>query len=116
MLSINGGAIASPKSLEVTISDLDGESNRNANGELIRDRIGVKRKIALEWAPLTQSEISALLTAVSGVFFTVTFPDPQQGVVTKTMYVGDRTAPAYVYDKKTKQFKWKGLKMNFIEK
>lgn len=32
------------------------------------------------------------------------------------MYVGDRTAPAYVYDKKTKQFKWKGLKMNFIEK
>lgn len=30
MLSINGGAIASPKSLEVTISDLDGESNRNA--------------------------------------------------------------------------------------
>ena len=116
MLSINGGAIASPKSLEVTISDLDGESNRNANGELIRDRIGVKRKIALEWPPLTQSEISALLTSVSGVFFTVTFPDPQQGVVTKTMYVGDRTAPAYVYDKKTKQFKWRGLKMNFIEK
>ena len=116
MLSINGGAIASPKSLEVTISDLDGESNRNANGELIRDRIGVKRKIALEWPPLTQSEISALLTAVSGVFFTVTFPDPQQGVVTKTMYVGDITAPANVYDTKTKQFKWQGLKMNFIEK
>ena len=49
MLSINGVAIATPKSFEVTISDLDGESNRNANGEMIRDRIGVKRKIALEW-------------------------------------------------------------------
>ena len=40
MLSINGVAIATPKSFEVTISDLDGESNRNANGEMIRDRIG----------------------------------------------------------------------------
>lgn len=116
MLSINGVAIATPKSLEVTISDLDGESNRNANGEMIRDRIGVKRKIALEWPPLTQDEISTLLTAVSSVFFTVTFPDPQQGIVTKTMYVGDRTAPAYFYDTRTKQIKWSGLKMNFIEK
>ena len=97
MLSINGVAIATPKSFEVTISDLDGESNRNANGEMIRDRIGIKRKISLEWPPLTQSEISMLLTAVSSVFFTVTFPDPQQGVVTKTMYVGDISAPAYQY-------------------
>ena len=52
---------------------------------MIRDRIGVKRKIALEWPPLTQREISTLLAAVSSVFFTVTFPDPQQGIVTKTM-------------------------------
>lgn len=116
MLSINGVAIAAPKSFEVAISDLDGESNRNANGEMIRDRIGVKRKLTLEWPPLTQSEISTLLTAVSGVFFTVTYPDPQEGIVTKTMYVGDRTAPAYFYDTKTKQVKWQGLKMNFIEK
>ena len=116
MLSINGVEIATPKSFEVAISDLDGESNRNANGEMIRDRIGVKRKITLEWPPLTQSEMSTLLTAVSGVFFTVTFPDPQQGVVTKTMYVGDRTAPAYFYDTRIKQVKWSGLKMNFIEK
>lgn len=116
MISINGVAIATPKSFEVTISDLDGESNRNANGEMIRDRIGVKRKINLEWAPLTQSEISTILTAVSGVFFTVTFPDPQNGIITKTMYVGDRTSPAYFYDEKNNQVKWQGLKMNFIEK
>lgn len=114
MLSINGVAIATPKSFEVTISDLDGESNRNANGEMIRDRIGIKRRISLEWPPLTQSEISMLLTAVSSVFFTVTFPDPQQGVVTKTMYVGDRSAPAYQYINGA--VKWSGLKMNFIEK
>ena len=116
MISINGVKIATPKTYEVTVNDLDGESNRNANGELIRDRIAVKRKLNLEWQPLTQSEISALLKAVSSVFFTVTFPDPELGMITKTMYVGDRTAPAYFYDEKTKQVKWSGLKMNFIEK
>ncbi|MFR4588743.1 MAG: DUF6711 family protein, partial [Streptococcus lutetiensis] len=79
MLKINGVAIATPKVYEVTVQDLDGETNRNANGDMIRDRIAVKRKLNLEWQPLSQSEISTLLTAVSGVFFTVTFPDPQLG-------------------------------------
>ena len=114
MLKINGVVIATPKSFEVTISDLDGESNRNASGQMIRDRIAIKRKINLEWPPLNQSEMSTLLSAVSSVFFTVEFPDPQLGMITKTMYVGDRTAPAYQYT--NGEAKWSGLKMNFIEK
>lgn len=114
MISINGVQIATPKIYEVAVSDLDGESNRNANGDLIRDRIAVKRKINLEWGPLSQSEIAPILNAVSGVFFTVTFPDPQLGLINKTMYVGDRTAPAYSYI--NGEVKWQGLKMNFIEK
>lgn len=114
MISINGVKVATPKTYEPTISDLDGESNRNANGDLIRDRIAVKRKLNLEWGLLTQSEMSQILNAVSRVFFTVTFPDPQLGMVTKTMYVGDRTAPAYQYI--NGEVKWQGLKMNFIEK
>lgn len=113
MLKINGVAIATPKVYEVTISDLDGESNRNANGKLIRDRIAVKRKISLEWPPLTQAEISKLLNAVSGVFFTCEFVDPQSGVLTRTMYVGDRTSPAYCFI--DGEMKWSGLKMNFVE-
>lgn len=114
MLSINGVAIATPKSFQVDIQDLDGESNRNAQGDMIRDRIATKRKLECEWGPLTQNEIQILLSAVSSVFFTVTFPDPQLGMVTKTMYVGDRTAPAYQYI--NGEVKWQGLKMNFIEK
>lgn len=114
MISINGVKIATPKTYEATVSDIDGETNRNANGELVRDRIAVKRKLNLEWGPLTQNEIQILLSAVSSVFFTVTFPDPQLGMVTKTMYVGDRTAPAYQYI--NGEVKWQGLKMNFIEK
>ncbi|CUQ08679.1 Lj965 prophage protein [Clostridium paraputrificum] len=114
MMKINGVAIATPKIYEATVSDLDGESNRNAAGQLIRDRIAVKRKLNLEWGPLSQSEIAPILNAVSGVFFTVTFPDPQLGIITKTMYVGDRTAPAYQYI--NEEVKWSGLKLNLIEK
>lgn len=116
MIKINGVVIATPKVYEVTISDIDGETERNANGMLIRDRIAVKRKLNLEWGPLTQLEIQTLLNAISSVFFTVNYPDPMSGMVTKTMYVGDRTVPAYMYDKISGQMKWQGLKMNFIER
>lgn len=114
MIKINGVAIATPKTFEVTVSDLDGESSRNANGQLIRDRLAVKRKITLEWPTLTQAESSRLLNAVADAFFTVEFPDPQLGIISKTMYVGDRTTPAYSCVKGI--IKWSGLKMNFIER
>lgn len=114
MIKINGVAIATPRTYESTISDLDGENNRNANGRLIRDRIATKRAMNLEWGPLIQEEMVKILNAVSEVFFTVEFPDPQLGVITKEMYVGDRSAPAYSCINGI--VKWSGLKMNFIEK
>lgn len=115
MLKINGVAIATPKSFDVSIEDIDGETNRNAQAELLRDRIAVKRKLSCEWGPLSSSESSVLLKAVSGVFFTIEFPDPQEGMlVSKTMYVGNRTSPAYSCINGVT--KWSGLKMNFIEK
>jgi hypothetical protein len=116
VLEINGTAITTPKIFSVAISDIDGESNRNAKGELIRDRIAVKRKLECEWPPLKMSEISTLLQAVSTVYFTITYPDPVEGTqVTKTFYVGDRTAPVYWLDPVTGEYLWQGLKMNFIE-
>lgn len=115
MLKINGVAIATPKSFKVDIMDLDGESKRNARGELIRDRIAVKRKIECEWPPLSMSEISTILKAVQGVFFQVEYPDPMEGkTITKTFYVGDRSAP--MYRNKNGTILWEGLSMNFIEK
>lgn len=113
MLIINGVNVVAPKSMSVSISDIDGDTGRNANGTIVRDRVAIKRKIELEWGMLTQAEISQLLNAVSSVFFSVTFIDPQQGQVTKTMYVGDRSAPVFSFNEKFKP--WSGLKMNLIE-
>lgn len=116
MLKINGTPVATPSVFQVDIADIDGETTRNARGDLIRDRLAVKRKLNCEWAPLTMTEISTLLQAVQDVFFTVTYPDPMTGSNSevKTFYVGDRTSPLLLI--KDGQLLWKGLKMNFIEK
>lgn len=113
MLIINGVTVVTPKSFQVAIQDIDGDTGRNAKGNMVRDKITVKRKLECEWGLLSQKEMSTLLNAVVNTFFSIKYPDPQLGVVTKTFYVGDRTAPAYSFTEKFKP--WSSLKMNFIE-
>lgn len=115
MIKINGQTVKSPSIFRYNLYDIDGDSNRNLKGELIRDRIATKVKLELEWAYLTMSEISAILNATSNVFFTVEYPDAKAGaVVTKTFYVGDRTAPLFKID--GSNYIWEGLKLTLIEK
>lgn len=116
MLKINGVPIKTPSVFQPDIYDIDGESARNALGDMLRDRVAVKRKLICEWGPLTMAEISTLLQAVQSVFFSVTYPDPMTGSTTetKTFYVGDRTSPLLLI--KDGHYLWKGLKMNLIEK
>lgn len=114
-MKINNVSIKSPSTMSVVISDIDGETYRNAKGTMIRDRIATKRKLNLVWNALTVAEMKILLQAVKEPFFTVTYLDAQEGTeVTKTFYVGDRTAP--VYRLVNKKELWEGLQMNFIEK
>lgn len=96
----------------MTKNDVDSESSvRNAQGELMRDRIATKTKIALEWGFLTSVEIASILNSVQDVFFQCSYLDPKEGQVTKTFYSGDRESELTY-----KGGMWKGLKMNFIEK
>ena len=113
-LIINGATVVAPKSFKVVILDIDGETGRNAKGDIVRDRVAVKRKLECEWGMLTQVDMQTLLNAVTSEFFEVSYPDPQLGQATKTFYVGDRTTPAYSWAEKMKP--WSGLNMNFIER
>ncbi|SFE11539.1 hypothetical protein SAMN04487969_101133 [Paenibacillus algorifonticola] len=117
-IKINGVAIAAyPSSFVPTVLDLDdGESTtRTADGTLNRDRIAVKRQIDMEWGVLTWAEISALMQAMSGVFFSVTYPDPMAGAYqTKTFYVGNRQAAFAVA--KGNDIRWQGLKVTLTER
>lgn len=81
-----------------SVQDVDSsETGRNQNGDMIRERLTTKIKWQLTFPPLSRGELSALLNAVSGVTINFTYPDPfsPTDVVTKTCYVGDRTAPMY---------------------
>ena len=110
-LKINDIAVASPLPYTVVINDLDGETARNARGDMVRDRIAVKRSINLEWGVLTKQQVTQILNAVGNVFFPVQYDDPQLGVITKTFYVGNRDVPKIVDG----TF-YKGLSFNLIER
>lgn len=114
MLKINGVEVATPKKFKLTISDIDGKSKRNTKAQMLRDRIAVKRKLECEWPPLTSSQISQILDAVSDVFFNVTYIDPKEGEVTKTCYVGDRST-TLMYEFINGEYLWSGLSFSIIE-
>ncbi len=115
MIKVNGANIKTPSKCQVGIFDVSSSADRNAQGEILIDRVGTKRKLEMEWSAMTNAEMSALLSTVTAVFFSVTYPDPVTGAArTMTAYVGDRTAP--VYRMVSGVPRWEGLKMNFIEK
>ena len=99
-ITINNIKLPTPSAMSVTIADFDAGSDtvgRNAQGELFRDRVAVKRKIDLTWRILTAEEMSLILNAMQDVFFNVTYYDPQYGEKTITAYVGDRTPSLYTF-------------------
>lgn len=115
ILAIAGVEVKDPSVIQVDLQDIDKESERNANGTMQRTRVAVKRKLTVEWGPLSNSEISKILKSVSDVFFTVKYPDPELGgITTKTFYTGDRSAPVLRVNKGVTR--WEGLKTNLIER
>ena len=115
LLTIGITEIKTPSEMQVDIGDIDGESIRNAKGDLLRDRISVKRKVSCKFPPMTQMEMSILLNEVTSVFFSMTYQDPILGMTTKTFYVGDRSSPIYRYGSGGTEILWEGLSMEFIE-
>jgi hypothetical protein len=113
-LKINGVVVASPLPYKVTINDLDGESGRNARGDLIRDRVATKRSIELEWGILSKEDVAVILNAASGVFFPVEYEDPMLGLTTKTFYTGNRDIPLAVITNSGTFYR--GLSFNVIER
>ena len=114
MIKINGMTLRSPKSLQANIYDVSKTADRNAEGTMMIDIVASKRKLEIEWGPLTPAQSSAILTAVQSKFFSVTYPDPETGAdKTITCYKGDRTSPIMRYTAGVPL--WSGLKMSLIE-
>ena len=97
---INGKEIKCPSSFGYTRSDLDVDSYRDINGNLVRNRVAVKVQLTLTWkaGAMDVQSMSTLLKAMDDVFFSVTYFDIHDGVMrTMTAYVSDRTAQMYSY-------------------
>lgn len=87
-----GGLTVYPSKATVSYQDLDGESERNADGFLVRQVIRRNVvKVELEFPPMTTDEIKPILAALNSPEFSFTYPDPLTGTTnTITAYCGDR--------------------------
>jgi hypothetical protein len=113
LLQINGVDMPSPSEMSVGIQDLV-KAERNANGKMIMERIATKDKIDLSWNYLTPAQLSQIMSAVSALFFTVTYTNPVTNTErTATFYKGDVTAP--IMDFINGNLRYKGVKFNVIE-
>lgn len=114
LITVNGSAIPTPTELSVGIMDLS-KAERTAKGLMTIERIATKRKIEMSWAYLSKNDLATLLQAVSGVFFTVVYPDPQTNQnEQKTFYVGDRNIGMLDFINSVPRYK--DVKFNFIER
>ena len=115
MIQINGTELpVAPDAYTVGIQDIS-NAERNAQGEMILDRIATKRKLSLSWHILSGSDMSTILNLVSDVFFTVNYIDPQDNAARSgTFYSGDRTAAGITY--KDNMMYWKDAKFDVIER
>ncbi len=114
MLKIEGNEIPAPSDYLVGITDLT-QTKRNANGNMIIERITTKRKLELAWRYLNKQQLAQVLSAVSPVFFTVEYLDPQtNGKRSGTFYCGDRKVGAMDYI--NGQIRWKDIKFSLIER
>jgi hypothetical protein len=116
LISINGANVPSPDTYQVTISDLDASANRSGNGTLFRDRIATKRTIEIGWLFLDAGELSTILQAISPVFFSVAYLDPQYNTVNVgTFYVSDRTQ-AVAIKQSDGSYKWGNVGFSLVER
>lgn len=100
LIKINNKEIKTPSTFQYTRSDLDVDSYRDLNGNLVRNRIAVKVQLTLTWkaGAMDVQSMSTLLKAFDDVYFSVTYFDIHDGAMrTMTAYVSDRTAQMYSY-------------------
>lgn len=95
-ITINGTDITDMiafQGVKWTRADIDGPSaGRTLSGLMIRDRVATKIRLDITCRPLKSDELNTLLNLILPEFVTVTYEDPMEGLVTKTMYANNNNA------------------------
>ena len=113
---INGKATKPPKEISVSPEVLD-KSERTANGTLVVDIIGKKRKVDVSWEYMSQEDMALLQKEIGGGAFTeITFHDNQTGepVTVTARSDGLSYMPHYYWTKG--KIMWKSVTLSFKER
>ncbi len=112
---INGVLLPIASNVDVGLEDLDKESGRGVNdGKLIRQRVRANvAKLSVQWLSLPETELKALLNAVSPVNFSVQYYDNlTNALITKTMYAGPKN---YTLQRVANGIRYSDVSINLIE-
>ena len=93
LLQLAGVDVAPPSKFALTLNDIDGDSKRNEQGDMVRIVIASdKRSYACEWRCITSEQKNAILQATSSKFnhatFSVQFFNEYDTIETATFYRG----------------------------
>lgn len=104
--------------LSYQLSDIDDpETGRMMDGTMRRGKITDKEKWKIKCrSDLTTAEMATIIPLISHQYVTCQYLSPRSNtIVTKTMYVGDRTAAHYV-ERADGTILWKDLSFSLIER
>lgn len=97
-------------------NDIDCQnSGRTLDGSMVRGRVATKIRLDITCRPLTATELSTVLNAIYPEYVTVTYDDPMQGRVVKTMYSNNNPA-SYCLLKPDGTEWWNEISFPLIEK
>jgi len=113
-LTIGAVAVKGPTSLQARIVDEYRRDITNAKGLIIRDRIRTRRYLDISWGLMTQTEMSALLTAIDPVFFNVTYVDPKLSTTTKSFTIDKKDITKSLIVRS--EVMWEGLDITLKER
>lgn len=114
ILKVNGVFIPDPAKLQWGIQSVSASNaGRDMNGDMHVELVTRKRKLELEWAGIDFAATAEILKAVKPETFNVTFWDAEENKnLTKTFYVGDRSAMVNSYVEGQRR---NDVKFNIIE-
>ena len=114
ILKVNGQFIPDPSKLQWGIQSVSASNaGRSMDGKMHVELVTRKRKLELEWAGIDFAATAEILTAVKPETFDVTFWDAEENKnLTKTFYVGDRSAMVNSYVEGQRR---NDVKFNIIE-
>jgi hypothetical protein len=105
LITINGVVVPTPTEFSVSVYDIS-KAERNANGNMIIERITTKKKLSISYTYLTASQASIVFNAIAPTTYDVTYIDPVDNVTrTSKFYCGDRTIGMIDYQNNVPRYK-----------